>query len=154
VGKNVCWPLILGAVVGFTGATPAHYNMLLPASPSTKKGEPVMLVYQWGHPFEHQLFDAPKPQSLVVFTPDGKKIDLAKSLELGSETTADKKKVAIYQLKFTPEVRGDYVFLLQTPPIWMEEDQEFFHDTGRRFCTSRPNRTGISNRKRASSFSR
>src|SRR5262249_55977711 len=30
---------------------------------------------------------------------------------------------------FRPAERGDYVFALTTPPIWMEEEQEFFHDT-------------------------
>ena len=28
-----------------------------------KKGEAVTVLYQWGHPFEHQLFDAPSPGS-------------------------------------------------------------------------------------------
>ena len=36
----------------------AHYNMLLPSSSWAKKGEVVTFTYQWGHPFEHQLFDA------------------------------------------------------------------------------------------------
>ena len=39
----------------------AHFNMLLPQTTGAKKGSPVMLLYQWGHPFEHQLFDAPAP---------------------------------------------------------------------------------------------
>jgi uncharacterized GH25 family protein len=129
MGKSMRWLLIPGLLLGGSCEASAHYNMLLPEAASGKKGEPVTLVYQWGHPFEHQLFDAPTPQSLLVFTPDGKKLDLTRSLEMGSETTADKKKVGAYRLKFTPELRGDYVFLLQTPPIWMEEDQEFLHDT-------------------------
>ena len=33
------------------------------------------------------------------------------------------------RFRFTPESRGDYVLVLQTPPIWMEEEGEFFQDT-------------------------
>ena len=38
------------------------------------------------------------------------------------------KTVAAYQVVFTPEQRGDYIFLLRTPPIWMETDGEFLQD--------------------------
>jgi cobalt/nickel transport protein len=37
--------------------------------------------------------------------------------------------VTAYRLQFTPEQRGDYVFILTSPPIWMDEEQEFFQDT-------------------------
>src|SRR5436305_9938125 len=100
-------------------AARAHYNMLFPEKASAKRGEAVTVLYQWGHPFEHQLFDAPPPQSLVVFSPDGKQTDLTKKLEKVTVLTADKKKAVAYRLRFTPELRGDYVFLLTAPPIWM-----------------------------------
>ena len=103
--------------------------MLLPEKASVKKDEAVTLTYQWGHPFEHQLFDAPAPEKLTVLAPDGKATDLTKSLEKTTVPAAEGKKVTAYQLKFTPEQRGDYVFLLQTRPIWMEEEEEFFQDT-------------------------
>jgi cobalt/nickel transport protein len=111
-----------------TSPAAAHYNMLLPSASSAKKGEAVTLVYQWGHPFEHQLFDAPTPQSLFVVAPDGKKIDLTKSLTRTSVVSGDDKHAA-FQVRFTPEQRGDYVFVLRTPPIWMQEEQEFYEDT-------------------------
>src|SRR5262249_27079713 len=96
---------------------------------SVKKDEAVTLTYQWGHPFEHQLFDAPAPEKLTVLAPDGKSTDLTKSLEKTTVAAAEGKKVTAYQLKFTPDQRGDYVFVLQTPPIWMAEEEEFFDDT-------------------------
>ena len=107
----------------------AHYNMLLPDKPSVKKGETVTFTYQWGHPFEHELFDSPTPESLVVLAPDGKKSNLTKSLEKITIPAGVDKKVTAYQFKFTPEQRGDYVFLLQTPLIWMEEDGKYLEDT-------------------------
>jgi uncharacterized GH25 family protein len=120
----------LAVVMALTAATgQAHYNMLLPATAFGKKGEPVEITYQWGHPFEHQLFDAPKPERLEVRDPNGKKTDLTGSLEKVQVTDEGGKKVTAYRLRFTPIERGDYVFLLHTPPIWMEEEGEFYQDT-------------------------
>jgi cobalt/nickel transport protein len=121
----------LTAALLAVGAPPAaaHFNMLLPDRASVKKDETVTLTYQWGHPFEHQLFDAPAPEKLTVLAPDGKSTDLTKSLEKTTVAAAEGKKVTAYQLKFTPDQRGDFVFVLQTPPIWMAEQEEFFDDT-------------------------
>lgn len=102
--------------------------MLLPPTASARKGEALTLTYQWGHPFEHQLFDAPQPQSLIVLAPDGKKTELRDKLEKIA-LKSEHKEVQAHRLPFTPEQRGDYVFRLQTPPIWMEEDEEFLQDT-------------------------
>jgi uncharacterized GH25 family protein len=103
--------------------------MLLPQAASVKKRAPVTLIYQWGHPFEHELFDAPAPSRLAVFAPDGKETELTKALEKVKSLTPDGKQVTAYRLRFTPERRGDYTFVLATPPIWMEEDKEFLQDT-------------------------
>src|SRR5215472_5602071 len=116
--------LALGLLAAYAGPGVAHFNMLLPQGDSGKKGEAVILTYQWGHPFEHQLFDAPRPQSVTVLGPDGKKVDLTGTLEEVSLDASKDKKVKGYRLRFTPAERGDYVFLLQTPPIWMEEEKE------------------------------
>ena len=107
----------------------AHYNLLLPDAASAKKGQPVMLTYQWGHPFEHQLFDAPAPKRLLVAGPDGKVVDLTRKLEKVALPGEKGKKMTAYRLRFTPGQRGDYVFVLRTPPIWLEEDETFVEDT-------------------------
>ena len=112
----------------FAGTAAAHFNMLLPQTATAKKGEALTITYQWGHPFEHQLFDAPQPQSLIVLRPDGKRADLTNKLEKITRK-AGSKDVSAYQLHFTPQQRGDHVFVLRTPPIWMEEDGEFLQDT-------------------------
>jgi uncharacterized GH25 family protein len=109
----------------------AHYNMLLPNRHFAEKGKEVTFTYQWGHPFEHQLFDAPKPASIFVLSPGGKRTELDKTLEKASIAGADKKDIAVYRFRYTPEERGDYVFVLATPPIWMEDEQEFLQDTVR-----------------------
>jgi uncharacterized GH25 family protein len=103
--------------------------MLLPQAASGKKGEAVTFIYQWGHPYEHQMFDAPEPRGVTALTPGGKKIDLTKALEKVSLPAGEGKSVSAYRLRFTPAERGDYIFVLQTPPIWMEEDGEFLQDT-------------------------
>jgi cobalt/nickel transport protein len=113
----------------FAGSATAHYNMLLPQTASAKKGETLTITYQWGHPFEHQLFDAPQPESLVVLLPDGKQVELVDKLLVKTTRKAGEKEVTAYQLSLTPQQRGDHVFVLRTPPIWMEEDGEFLQDT-------------------------
>jgi cobalt/nickel transport protein len=108
-------------------AAGAHFNMLLPEKPSAGK-EPVTILYQWGHPFEHQLFDAPAPQSVSVLAPDGTKTDLAGMLK-EIKVPGEERKVTAFQFRFTPGQRGDFVFTLITPPIWMGEEEQFFQDT-------------------------
>ena len=114
--------LLLGSVHG-------HYHLLLPDKASVKKGETVAVRFLFGHPFEHQLFNASKPDSLIVLAPDGKKTNLLASLEPIELPGAEGKKVKGFQLRFTPKERGDYVLVAQTKPIWMEEDKEFLLDT-------------------------
>ncbi len=130
VGKSLFRLAVVNACLRLLDTTAsAHFSMLLPEAASVKRGEAVSIVYQWGHPFEHQLFDAPAPEALFVLGPDGKRTDLSKSLEKTTVATGDAKKVSVYRLRFTAEQRGDYVFVLQSAPIWMEEDQEFLVDT-------------------------
>ena len=115
-------------VILFAGSAAAHFNMVLPPTASAKKGETLIFTYQWGHPFEHQLFDAPQPQSLIVLAPDGKKTDLTEHLRRSTRKTGSKE-ATVYELAFTPQQRGDYVFMLNTPLIRMDEDEEFLQDT-------------------------
>jgi cobalt/nickel transport protein len=103
--------------------------MLLPQLVTPRAGEVVPFVYQWGHPFEHELFDAPAPESVFVLSPRGKKTDLTRALTPAKVATEGSKQAGAYRLNFTPEERGDHLFILNTPPIWMEEDKEFLQDT-------------------------
>jgi cobalt/nickel transport protein len=121
--------LALAALSFSLSSALAHYNMLLPERHAVKRGEAVTLLYQWGHPFEHQLFNAPAPERLLVLAPDGKTTDLTKSLEKVLAVASAAKPVTAYQLRFTPEQRGDYVFLLNSVPIWMPEEELFYQDT-------------------------
>jgi cobalt/nickel transport protein len=123
--------LILGlALLGLaSGPARAHFHMLLPQTPAARKGETVLLSCQWGHPFEHELFDTALPESIFVVTPDGKKTDLARGLEKVMVPGAEQKQVTAQRLRFTPEQRGDHVFAVTMPPVWMEEEKEFFEDT-------------------------
>jgi cobalt/nickel transport protein len=109
------------------GNAVAHYQIFLPDKASARKGETVTLTYRWGHPFEHQLFDAPAPKAVWVIAPDGKRTDLTSTLEKTTEP-AGTGQATVYRLRFTPTSRGDYVFGMTAAPIWMEEDQEFLDD--------------------------
>jgi cobalt/nickel transport protein len=120
--------LVLGLLGLLASPAEAHFNMLLPQAASAKRGDSVTLIYQWGHPFEHQLFDAPAPAAVSVRSPDGTMSDLRKALEKVTAVTSEGKKAAAYRLRFTPTQRGDFLFTLASPPIWMEEDREFLQD--------------------------
>src|SRR6266851_7704339 len=93
---------VLPTVLVGASSAAAHYNMLLPDKHSIKKGEEVTFTYQWGHPYEHQLFDAPKPAHVYVLSPDGKKTDLTKKLEAAKAPAGDKKEVTVYRFHFQP----------------------------------------------------
>jgi uncharacterized GH25 family protein len=99
--------------------------MLLPQSPSARRGETASVLYQWGHPFEHQLFDAPAPEAIRIRTPGGRV--MTPELREVSLPQAERK-VRGYQFSVSAQERGDYVLVLRTPPIWMEEEQEFLLD--------------------------
>ena len=109
-------------------ATCAHYNMLIPDKPWANKGEKVAFTYQFGHPFEHELFNAPKPLAVNVILPDGKTQAVNKLTKVPLKGI-DGKKVAGYSFSYEPQMRGDHMFILQTPPIWMEESNDFVQDT-------------------------
>jgi cobalt/nickel transport protein len=105
----------------------AHFSMLLPDKASIKKGETVTLTYQWGHPFEHQLFDALAPSSVHFNSRLGPQPPIG-NLEEGFVTDGTKK-VRVFRWSYTPDERRDYVFLIETQPIWMEEEGTFFQDS-------------------------
>lgn len=105
--------------------------MLLPDTPWGKKGEPVTFIYQWGHPFEHQLFDALPPETALIVGPDAKQHHVSKDFEKTKIKGGEGQDVTAYKLRFTPAERGDYTVIVQTPPIWMEEEKEFYQDTVR-----------------------
>jgi hypothetical protein len=116
----------------------AHVSMLLPSSPCVKKGEEVTFTYQWGHPFEHQLFDAPRPESLYVRVP-GKPgasfpwgstcVDLGVALQKTERSGAEGKPVTVWHFRYVPQERGDYVFVLTTVPLLIKEEDQLVQDT-------------------------
>jgi cobalt/nickel transport protein len=123
--------LALASCVLIAPTASAHFHMLLPDRHAVKRGEAVTLTYQWGHPFEHQLFDADKPAKLVVIAPGGKRTDLTDKLEKITLKGDKGKKVVAYRLRFTPRQRGDFVFVAEAAPVWLAEDEAFVRDTAK-----------------------
>lgn len=120
--------LALTAVSLSAAPASAHYNMLLADKHSVAKGDSVTFTYQWGHPFEHQLFDAPLPESIIIVTPDGKPTTHPGKFAQPIKVPSGDKQVTAYRFSHKPEQRGDYLIVLKTPPIWMEEEKEFYQD--------------------------
>jgi uncharacterized GH25 family protein len=101
--------------------------MLLPDRHSVKTGDKVVVTYQFGHPFEHELSDAEKPVRAVVLTPDRKSMDLLPAFEK-VQVGPEGKRVAAYRFTFQPPGRGDFTLLIESPPVWMEDEKHFIHD--------------------------
>ena len=110
-----------------TGAQ-AHYHMLLPDKPAAKTDEVVTLTYQFGHPFEHQLFDTSPPKQLFVLAPDGTKTDLTDKLEKVAADGADGKKVTTFRASFTPKNRGDHIVIAVAAPVKVDGEPHPLHD--------------------------
>jgi nickel transport protein len=106
----------------------AHFQMLLPSAASGSTDQEVTVIYQWGHPYEHQLFDAPKPEAVVAVAPDGTRFNLADRLRKTEVPGEGNRAATTYQFSFTPRQRGDHVLTLTTAPIWMEEEKLFLQD--------------------------
>lgn len=121
--------LVTAALVTSPAPAAAHNSILLLSTPSAKKGEPVTLLFLWGHPFERQFFDAEKPVLFSVRTPSGKIIaGLAGQLEKRALPAGGDRKATAFRFVFTPEERGDYLFFLQAQPMWLKEEEKFYQD--------------------------
>jgi nickel transport protein len=124
---------VLAVSIALLSATPsrAHFHMLLPEKHSIKEGEQVVVTYQFGHPFEHELGDAEKPVRAVAFAPDGKSTDLVSALEKVELPAGDGKKAVGYRVSFRPSGRGDFTLVFESPPVWMADEKHFVHDITR-----------------------
>jgi cobalt/nickel transport protein len=125
------WLAALLAVSAATVPARAHYHILLPDKPAADRDAAVTFTYRLGHPFEHQMFDAQKPNSVVAVAPDGRPIDLLSRLERIEVPGAEGKPVTAYRFAYTPAQRGDHVVLVRGGPVWMEDEKEFLEDTAK-----------------------
>ncbi|HIE04283.1 MAG TPA: DUF4198 domain-containing protein [Candidatus Latescibacteria bacterium] len=101
------------------GTTWAHFHTFIPDNPYGRRGRSVNYTYFWGHPYEHVVFDTPRPVSLFALTPRGKKVDLMGTL---------KKHGKGYMFSYTPRELGDHIICLDAPPIFVEEEGVFWED--------------------------
>jgi cobalt/nickel transport protein len=109
----------------------AHFHMLFPETPSTTTDKPVTFLFQWGHPFEHELFDTAIPEKLIMVSPDRQETILTAGLAKTTIKGADQKDVTAYRFSFTPEKRGDYTCVATAAPIWMEHEKQFLQDSAK-----------------------
>jgi len=121
---------LLALVCGVATATTAnaHYHMLLPDRHSVKAGDKVTVTYQFGHPFEHELFDAEKPVKAVAVDAERRSVDVLPAMEKIEVPGREGKMVAAYRFTFQPAARGDYTLLVESPPVWMADEKHFIRD--------------------------
>ena len=107
----------------------AHFHMLFPGWPSISTEKSTSFVFQWGHPFEHELFDAALPEKVIMVSPDRQQTDLTASLTKTTVKGTDQKDVSVFRFSFKPEKRGDYTCVATAAPLWMEHENHFLQDT-------------------------
>jgi uncharacterized GH25 family protein len=107
----------------------AHYHMLIPDKPSAKKGEPVTVTFQFGHPFEGELSDMLPPLRVTLYGLGEAGTDVTKKLEKVALKGPKGKDVDAYRLKFTPDDRGDYVIEMTSAVTTLPDTKEVVQDT-------------------------
>src|SRR5262245_15356905 len=108
--------LLLPAAIDLSPCGPvgAHYHMLLPERVSVKSGDAVIVTYQYGHPFEHELSDAEPPAEVSLVGPDGKSVAVTDAVQ-PVELTAGERKVRGFQITVRPPTRGDHTLVVAYP---------------------------------------
>jgi len=107
-----------------TGVVSAHFTMVLPGktlSPTAddfmaELGETKTIWILWGHPYEHIIFDCPKP-AIWVRDPEGNVEELSPA-----KKAVEGKKV--WEVSFTATKRGDYIVYVN---LKAEEHETFDH---------------------------
>ena len=106
------------------GATlPAHLVNLIPGRPAFRLRDRAAGLMFYGHPFEHEVLDLERPESLRALGPDGKAIDLAPSLASEKVRGAEGRQVTRWAWNFEPALRGDFIISgTCRPRPWGEEN--------------------------------
>jgi cobalt/nickel transport protein len=117
--------------LGWQTLASAHFHMLFPETPSAVAEKPVSFLFQFGHPFEHELFNTAFPEKLVMFAPDRQQTVLTDNLQKTASKGTDGKDVTGYRFTFTPPKRGDYTCVATTAPLWMEHEKQFLQDSAK-----------------------
>lgn len=108
---------VVTAICLLTVDAQAHYHVLLPDKSDVAVGDEVKWTYRFGHPFEHEFFDASTPEAVYVVHPDGTRTDLTKSIEKYTFAGTGGKMVAGFRFTFAPTKRGDYTFVAVAPAV-------------------------------------
>jgi cobalt/nickel transport protein len=126
--KAIALPVSVIVLAAYCATAHAHFHMLFPDTRTPPQpGGKVTFTYRWGHPFEHEMFDAPKPAELIVINPKG---DHTKVEDL-RETQLEKKIARTFSLEIPKGVDalGDYVLAMTTPQVFMAEEESILQDT-------------------------
>jgi cobalt/nickel transport protein len=121
------WLCGITIVHPFLPAAWGHFGILVPVQPAERRGEPVVLRYYTGHPFECELTDTPAPAKAQVILPDGKtRVDLKVEAQQVDDFTGGQ--VTVQTLTFTPTERGDHLVVVTSPLAFDEHAGGFVQD--------------------------
>ncbi len=107
------WSSIFSILFLWTLSAPCHFPVLTLEQNDIALGTTAIIRLRYGHPFESEWENCPKPLSLVSYTPEGKILPL--SLQMVEVSKGDRK-IVQYQSQYVPTTRGDHKIVATWPP--------------------------------------
>lgn len=104
-------------LLGWTGGALAHFHVLMPQKVDVPPRSAGQVTYWVGHPFEHILADAPKPERFFAVSPQGQRQDLLADAKQTKLKGQEGKEFVAWQASVKTPERGDYIIGLLGKPI-------------------------------------
>ncbi|MCL6620955.1 MAG: DUF4198 domain-containing protein [Syntrophobacterales bacterium] len=119
---------VLAVVLLLPAGLAAHVHVLWPKTPGCygRSGEAAVWTLFWGHPTEMLVDDALPPKAWVR-GPEGRKGPVVlREIRLQDGERGQNRRA--FEAEFTPDGRGDYYLVLESPPVFIPEDKAFCRD--------------------------
>ncbi len=114
------WIFLFATVFLWTASAPCHFPVLTLEQNEIQLGSPGHIHLRYGHPFEAEWENCPKPLSLMAQTPEGTSIplDLKKV-----EATIGARTIVSFRAQYVPTTRGDHKIVATLAPKKTQGDQ-------------------------------
>ncbi len=94
----------------------AHFHVLMPQKVNVQARGSTDITYWLGHPFEHILTHAARPQQFIAVSPEGDRQDLLPTVTESSMKGQEGKTFTTWQATLKTAQRGDYVLAVVSSP--------------------------------------
>ena len=107
------WSAIFGILFLWTALAPCHFPVLTLEQNEISLGTAAIIRLRYGHPFESEWENCPKPLSLMAHTPEGKIVPLTLQK---IETKMGDNTIDQFQAQYVPTIRGDHKIVATLAP--------------------------------------